>query len=236
MSVRRGSTDWLVRTIQTLLVIVAAGATVAPLTGCEAGPSLQAMRTQGDRALDQRDYAAAADWYEQYVARRPIEPEIRYRLGAAYLGLKQPVKAREEFLQGIEMNPIDAGRFIEGIATALVETGQRDQLFTVLRNRATTTRQPEDYLLFGKFAAIVGDPDTAEMALTEAASLDQGRSVEPQLALADFYGGVGDTEEETRRLRMVLFLDATNARANARLRELGEVPGPSIALPPTERP
>jgi hypothetical protein len=160
---------------------------------------------------------------------------VRYRLGTAYLGMKRPVKAREEFLQGLEIdNEVD--RYIEGIATALVETGQRDQLFNVLRRHATSTRQPKDFMLFGKFAAIVGDPDTAEVALLEAASLDQGRSVEPQLALAEFYGALGDTQQETERLRMVLFLDVTNEAANARLRELGEVPGPSIVLPPRERP
>lgn len=226
---RRGSTF---ATVWALLMALGPG---LMLGGCEAGPSLRAMRTQGDRALEQRNYAEAVDWYEQYVQRRPIEPEVRYRLGTAYLGLKKPVKAREEFLQGLE-NDDDVDRYIEGIATALVETGQRDQLFNVLRRHASNTRQPKDYILFGKFASIVGDPDTAEVAFSEAALLDQGRSVEPQLALADFYGSLGDTGREIERLRMVLFIDVTNEAANARLRELGEVPGPSIVIPPAERP
>ncbi len=232
MIARRGTTD---RFFFVFAALLAACVPLVFLGGCEAGPSLQAMRMQGDRALEQRNYAEAADWYEQYVDRRPIEPEIRYRLGTAYLGMKKPVKAREEFLQGLEIdNEVD--RYIEGIATALVETGQRDQLFNVLRRHASNTRQPKDYILFGKFAAIVGDPDTAEVALLEAASLDQGRNVEPQMALANFYGSLGDAEQEIRRLRMVLFLDIANEAANARLRELGEVPGPSIVLPPAERP
>lgn len=232
MIARRGTTN---RVFTAALGLIGAFAVISGLSGCASGPSLQSMRTQGDRALEQRDYATAADWYEQYVDRRPIEPEVRYRLGTAYLGLKRPVKAREEFLQGLEMdNEVD--RYIEGIATALVETGQRDQLFNVLRRHATSTRQPKDYMLFGKFAAIVGDPDTAEVAFLEAAALDQGRNIEPQLALAEFYGSLGDAEEEIQRLRMVLFLDVTNEAANARLRELGEVPGPSIVLPPRERP
>ena len=203
---RRGSTF---ATVWALLMALGPG---LMLGGCEAGPSLRAMRTQGDRALEQRNYAEAVDWYEQYVQRRPIEPEVRYRLGTAYLGLKKPVKAREEFLQGLE-NDDD-----------------------VLRRHARNTRQPKDYILFGKFASIVGDPDTAEVAFSEAALLDQGRSVEPQLALADFYGSLGDTGREIERLRMVLFIDVTNEAANARLRELGEVPGPSIVIPPAERP
>ncbi|MEL6498085.1 MAG: hypothetical protein AAF937_00765 [Planctomycetota bacterium] len=221
------------------LLIIFAGLGVAWLAimvaACEAGPSIRALREQGDRALEQRNYSDAVGWYEQYVQRRPIDPEVRYRLGTAYLGLKKPIKAREEFLQGLEIdNEVD--RYIEGIATALVETGQRDQLFNVLRRHASNTRQPKDYILFGKFASIVGDPDTAETAFTEAAILDQGRSVEPQLALAEFYGSLGDETREIERLRMVLFLDVTNESANARLRELQQVPGPSLAIPPAERP
>lgn len=231
MRTSRGTTN---RVFAVMLASLVAFLLGAALSGCEAGPSLQAMRMQGDRALEQRDYALAADWYEQYVERRPIEAEVRYRLGTAYLGLKRPIKAREEFLQGLEMdNEVD--RYIEGIATALVETGQRDQLFSVLRRHATSTRQPKDYILFGKFAAAVGDPDTAEVAFLEAASLDQGMTIEPQLALAEFYGTLGDKKQEIERLRMVLFFDLSNEAANARLRELGEVPGPSIVLLPAER-
>ncbi len=229
MDSSRGTTGWMFAAVLALSGVLLGG-----LGGCESGPSLQAMRSQGDRALEQREYAQAVEWYEMYVGRRPIEPEVRYRLGTAYLGLKKPVKAREEFLQGLEIdNEVD--RYIEGIAAALVETGQRDQLFTVLRQHAMNTRQPEDYVLFGKFASIVGDPDTAELAFREAATLDQGMTIEPQLALADFYGSLGDTAQELERLRMALFIDPSNEAVITRIRDLGEIPGPSLALMPTER-
>ncbi|MEO1584140.1 MAG: hypothetical protein AAFR96_06160 [Planctomycetota bacterium] len=229
MNVRRG-------TARKILLIAAAIAAMPPalLSGCEAGPSVQAMRSQGDRALDDRDYAAAAEWYEMYVSRRPIDPEVRYRLGTAYLGLKKPIRAREEFLQGLEMDN-DVDRYIEGIAAALVETGQRERLFGVLGEHARNTRQPTDYILFGKFAAIVGDPDTAEEAFLEAAKLDKGQTIPPQLALADFYGSLGDTDRELQRLRMALFLDTANEVVNTRIRNLGEVSGPTFALMPAER-
>ena len=218
----------------TGVVLAALIAVAAGLGGCESGPSVQAMRMQGDRALEQRNYAEAVDWYEIYVGRRPIDPEVRYRLGTAYLGLKQPIMAREEFLQGLEIdNEVD--RYIEGIAAALVETGQRDLLFSVLQNHAKDTRQPKHYMLFGMFASIVGDPDTAEAAFLEAATLDKGMTVEPQIALADFYGSLGDEERELERLRMALFIDPTNEVVITRIRELGEVPGPSIATMPAER-
>ena len=67
-----------------------------------------------------------------------------------------------------------------------------------------------------------------------AARLDGGQTVEPQIALADFYLAAGDEEKAIRRLRMALGIDAENEIAIDKLRSLGEIPGPSFALTPEE--
>jgi hypothetical protein len=71
MIARRGTTK---RVARSPLGLVGVAFVLAGFGGCESGPSLQSMRTQGDRALEQRDYATAADWYEQYVDRRRSSP------------------------------------------------------------------------------------------------------------------------------------------------------------------
>ena len=53
------------------VVVTLALATV----GCQSGPSTQALGIYGDRAMEAGNYAEAAEYYEQYVARRPIDAE-----------------------------------------------------------------------------------------------------------------------------------------------------------------
>ncbi|MEM1072230.1 MAG: hypothetical protein AAGB48_09965 [Planctomycetota bacterium] len=206
----------------------------AVLVGCESQPSANTLRYYGDLALEKREYVEAAEWYEQYVRRIPADAEARYRLGTAYLGLGKPALAREQFIQGLELG-FDREQFVEGIAKALVETGQRDELFRLLRRQAEQTRLPMDYIRYGRFAALVGDVDVAEEALLAAARIDEGRTVEPQLALAEFYGLVNDADRELERLRMALFVSPSNEDVQARIAELGHVPGPGFVLQPIER-
>lgn len=208
-------------------VVLAAG-------GCESGPSTNALGIYGDNALEAGNYAEAATYYEQFVDRRPLDPEGRYKLATAYLGDNRPSLAREQFLLGLELRGQDE-RFIEGTADALVEMGQQESLFKLLRGRAQKTQDVADYIRLGRFAARVGDADEAEQALLFAAKLDEGMNIEPQLELAEFYQLVGDDARQLERLRMALFIEPENKDVMDRIRGLGEVPGPSYAIPPAER-
>ena len=201
--------------------------------GCESGPSTRALGIYGDRAMEAGNYAEAAEYYEKYVERRPIDAEGHYKLATAYLGAERPILAREQFLLGMELR--DDGRFIEGAADALVEMNQQEELFKLLRSKAEKTRSIEDYTRLGRFAARVGDVDEAEQSLLFAAKLDAGQNVEPQLELARFYESLGDDSRRLERLRMVLFLDPENTEAIQGITELGEVPGPAYAIPPAEQ-
>lgn len=201
--------------------------------GCESGPSSRALGVYGDRAMEAGNFAEAAEYYEKYVERRPIDAEGRYKLATAYLGAERPTLAREQFILGMELK--DDGRFIEGAADSLVEIGQQEELFKLLRNKAEATRSIEDYTRLGRFAARVGDADEAEQSFLLAAKLDEGQNVEPQLELARFYESLGDDSRRLERLRMVLFLDPENKEAKDGITELGEVPGPAFAIPPAEQ-
>jgi tetratricopeptide (TPR) repeat protein len=202
--------------------------------GCQNGPSTNALGIYGDNALDAENYAEAVGYYEQYVERRPLDPDGRYKLATAYLGDNRPSMAREQFIYGFELREGD-DRFIEGTADTLVEMGQQDALFKLLRNRAQESQAIVDYIRLGRFSARVGDADEAEQALLFAAKLDQGMSIEPQLELAEFYGSLSDNDRKLERLRMALFIEPDNKGVMDAIRELGEVPGPAFAIPPSER-
>jgi len=203
------------------------------LGGCQT-PSTHTLGIYGDRALNSGSYAEAVNYYEQYVDRRPLDAEGRYKLATAYLGANRVSMAREQFILGLELKDQDS-RFVEGIADTLVEMGQQDELYKLLRKRAEDSRSVEAYTRLGRFAAQIGDPDGAEEALLLTAKLDEGQSIGPQLELADLYGRIHDDANRLKRLRMALFIDPENKEVIDQIREMGEVPGPSFALVPAER-
>jgi cytochrome c-type biogenesis protein CcmH/NrfG len=108
-------------------------------------------------------------------------------------------------------------------------------LHKFLRGLAQDRGGVSDWVRLGRFTARMGDADGAEAALTTAATMDRGQTIEPQLALANLYRSIGATEREKERLRMALYLDPKNEAVMQRLRELGEIPGPSLVLQPTEQ-
>ena len=78
----------------------------------------------------------------------------------------------------------------------------------------------------------LNDPDSAQVALETAIAVDEGKTVEPYLQAAAFAQRLGDLEMALRRLRQAYGINPYDERVKQRLRELGEVPGPTIALPP----
>ena len=123
---------------------------------------------------------------------------------------------------------------VDKFAESMFKAGSFDRLISFLQLRAEDTRQVDDYLRLGWYAVETGDADLAQRALLTAARLDGGRSVQPHLALADFYLAAGDRGKAMRRLRMALGVDPEHEIVKSKIRAMGEIPGPSFALTPDE--
>src|SRR5205823_861758 len=82
--------------------------------------------------------------------------------------------------------------------------GGREDAFRLLRSVADGRGLPADHIRLGRFLALAGDADGAEHSLKQAARIDGGKTIEPQMALADFYHQIGDKQSELKRLRMAL--------------------------------
>ena len=67
----------------------------------------------------------------------------------------------------------------------------------------------------------------------KAASFAAPSDPEAQLAIADFYESVGNTEKVIHALRRALYIDPDNRHIQQRLRGYGVIPGPTAALAPT---
>jgi len=211
----------------------------AGLTGCESAKkawstrTLPAVRAEGDRAYEQGRYEQALAEYEEVLERDPADWPTRVKAGKTLLILGRPEQAREELAIAYTLRPEDE-EIVELYAQAMLEAGDEEDLFRVLRQRTVDRQSVDEYLRLGRYAAMSGDIDEAERALLTAARLDEGRNLGPQMALAEFYLGIGDEEAGLERLRMCLYLDPENVAIQDRIRALGKTPGPSFAIAPEE--
>lgn len=211
------------------LVLVGAGA----LAGCQSGPTKEAMRASGDRAFFRGDFEEAERQYRAFVDRDPADHRARYDLGRTLLKLDRPAEAKEHLAVAYDLYPISTA-YLDAYCSAMVGARDGAGLYALLRSRCVQPGQVEDFLRLGRFAAELGDADEAERALLTAAKLDRGRNVRPHLALADFYASLGDRERTLERLRNALYVAPQDQGVQARIRELGQIPGPSFAVRPAE--
>lgn len=203
--------------------------------GCSQERPVWKIRADADLAYEAGKYEAALPDYQQYVDIKPNDPSGQHALGKTYLALKQPKAAREHLQIAYDVVPSN-DEYIESYAQALYEAGEPETLMTFLTRVTNERGTVADYLRLGRYAGRIGQADEALQALTTAARLDQGQSLEPQLALADFYRSVNDRTNEIRRLRHCLYLAPGDEGVIARIREAGEIPGPSFMARPEEAP
>ncbi len=226
----RTSTSPLAR----FLPLIALIALVPLLSGCQRSRPIDVVMSDGVEAFEQGEYDVAQADFDEFVGRRPGEARGRYMLGRTLLELDQTIEAREQLYLAHTLD-LEDDEIFEWLAEALFRDGSVDELYSLLRQRCLDSGRPSHYRLLASYAMRLGDPDEAERALLTMARLDEGRSVGPQLALADFYEDVGDEAKAVRRLRMAYYLDQANEAIADRLRSHGEIPGPTIGIPPEER-
>ncbi len=224
---------------RTVLVGLAAAALAGGLClgGCKAqrivehSTELTGYKSRGNEAYARGDYAGALESYWAYVDQRPQSAWGRYRLGLTYLALNEPRYAREQFAVAHDIEPENVA-YAESLADALLELGDVTALFEHLDRLAEADTTSAGFLRTARYAERLGFMDEALAAYRKGVALDGERSPAAHRALADFYRRIGDRENEVRSLRKVLWFDAADPVAAARLEELGEIVGPSFALEP----
>lgn len=214
-------------------LVLSATAGLLGLSACAEQRPVFVVVESGDQALEDSDYTLAATEYREAVSRRPAEWEARMGLAKALLGLDRPAEAREQAEIVYSIRPDDP-EAVELLAESMLASGDTAGMESLLRSRANDTNAAADWLLLGEMLARAGDVDGAEVALLTAATVDQGQSLRYQKALADFYLAVGDNAEALTRYRMALYLDPADEATRSAIRSLGQIPGPTLALPPRE--
>jgi len=220
-----------VRLPASLLVAgcLAAGATLA---GCGTNP--YPYRIGGDNDMLAARYQMATENYSKYLAEKPGEPDVRAKLGLAYLRNNQPIEAIENLrIAGIQ-DP-ESTQYIDWLAEAYIAASRTDEAIRMLRTNTVERGGVSDWLRLGKWASTTGDNDTAKLALVTAAKIDRGATAAPQIALHDLALKLGDKPEADRRLRMAFYCDNQNSDVLVRMRTAGVQGGPGYGFVPTER-
>lgn len=201
------------------------------LAGCQKGPSSQSLLERADYDFEYGRYEQAAERYQLVLDRYPGDPDANIGLGRSMLELDRTAEARSALELAAVARPADF-EVCRLLAEAMYEDRDTVRLYQLLRDQAVEHRRPEAWLLMAEYALALDDPDTAQTAITAALELSDGSDPEPYLEAARFAERIGDQNEAVRRLRQAYGIAPEDPRVIAGLQEYGEVPGPTIALPP----
>jgi Flp pilus assembly protein TadD len=201
------------------------------LASCATPKPVEAMRVDGEHHFKFGRYEQAASEYRQIVHRYPGDWEAQHALGVCLLKLEDFTGARRALEVAHTHKP---GH--EAIAFALAEAmhrqGDQNALHAFLRERASSTQSVTVYLKHAQYAMEMGDFDSARTAVDTAIVLDKGKSVEPYSLAAELALKVGDVDLAVRRLAQAYHVNPYDRSVKQRLIDLGEVPGPTLAVEP----
>lgn len=217
------------RLVLIALVLVAEACLIS---GCQTMKRpVTAIRKDAEWHYDRGDWESARNEYSQIVAKYPGDWEAQYRLGQCHLALENPTEAKRALSIAHTRKP-DNEKIADALAEAMYQLSEEEPLFSFLNERAKSTQSVHAWLRLAHYSMAVGDADSAKVAVNTAISLDGGTTVDPYLCAADFAEQIGDPDGAVKRLRQAYGIDPTDDRVKKRLMALGEIPGPTLALPP----
>ena len=205
----------------------------AVLVGCGSQKTIPQVRTVGINAYAEGDYEAARGAYQEIVARQPSGADDHYQLGRTLMALGRLREAREQFNVAASIAPREWTYWL-ALLDSVYQAGEFDELLSMVRTQVRDRGDWRDAVVLGEYLDKGGLKDEAEEAFTQAVELGGGASAGPYIAQARFYRTIGDQKRELKALRYALSFDLENPAVNTRIRELGQVPGPSLAIVPGE--
>ncbi len=218
--------------LAALLVLIAGG----PM-GCQTSTSV--LRQRGELAYKTQRYAAAEDYMLRVHDRQPQDWVANYYLGKlalregaadaarTYLEVAYTLRAEGPPTQPETYDIVDA------LAEAIYQQGDSPRLMGFVADAAQRYGRVADYIRKARYLERLGDHDAALVAYRTAIRVGDGRDAAAYVALADFYDALGDRDAAVTQLRHAYALAPADEAIHARLRSHGLIPGPTLALPPT---
>jgi tetratricopeptide (TPR) repeat protein len=204
------------------------------------GPTpITTLRKSGDFNFKYGNYEAAAKDFGQIVDRAPGDWEAQFRYGQSMMQLGD-LQAAKRSLEIAQIAVPNNDEVAFALAECYFRLGDQTRLYQLLRDRAQSNASMESWLLMSEYALKLDDVDTARTAAINAIEVNQSNaeaglsvlSASPYFQAALVAQRVGQREEALRRLRQGYGINPQDTRIKSMLVELGEVPGPTLALPP----
>ncbi len=216
----------------TLCFVLAANG-CSPVNKVKRTLTLNDIHIQAAIAENKGDDIQAHELWSEYVDLRPQSVLAQYRLGMVEMRLGNFEQASAHFRIAHDLKPGNI-EYIEALAEALAQAGRSDSLMKLLHETIEEGEPGSGQLRLARYAQRIGFMDEAREALLLGIARDAGQSPTPYLAMADFANAIGDRDTEIKYLRYVLWFDRADPTILARLESLGLIPGPSLAIAPTQ--
>lgn len=193
--------------------------------------SLSQISGQAHAAKRKGDLDRAYELWSEYVDRRPQAHYAEYELGLVELDLGLHQDAIRHLTIAHDLRPGNTD-YIEALAQAYVDADQPGQMLALLQKTQHEGGHIQGLLRLADYAQRAGFMDDARTALKKAARLDNGDSIEPHIAIANFARRTNNRRLEIAALSRALAFDPSSDAYNARFLELRVTPGPSLAVSP----
>ena len=216
------------------VIAMAAGIVFLPFLGCESTPDAPTIRLmeKGNHDFEWGRYEAAAEHYRLILDREPGDDEALEGYGRCMLALGQPAKAAESFSLAVARRPGDRDLLVL-LAEAQFEAGELDEAFDLVRTWALDNNDAVTWYKLADFARRSNDPDTARESIVRAIEIDPEGSASYYILAAEIdMDLLQNTTSALRRLRQAYGLEPENQLISDRIRAYGEIPGPTLVLPP----
>lgn len=164
--------------------------------------TLQKLLNDAQDALNQKDFAAAAQKYQAYLAKQPNNAYAHFQLGYAYTAMQRPQDARNEYAKAIELDP-KMGPAYTNLGMTLLDLKQPGDAVAPLE-KAAALAPADAHAKFMVGVALEGAGKRAE-AIEQYQAAENLDPNDPQIheaigqALLDA-GRAGDAEGEFRAL------------------------------------
>lgn len=212
------------------LALLAAVAAIMIGPGCAQRPIVK-LRESGEFSFRHGDYETAAADFGEIVERAPGDWQAQFRYGQCMLETGD-FDAAQRSLEVASVAVPNNDEVAFALAECYFRQGDEARLYELLRDRANSAASTESWLLMSDYALRLSDVDTAHTAALAAIEVDNGASAVPYYQAALVAQRLGQNDDAVRRLRQGYGINPNDTRIRTMLVELGEVPGPTIALPP----
>ncbi|MBG83657.1 MAG: hypothetical protein CMJ40_03810 [Phycisphaerae bacterium] len=210
-----------------MIVVVLGALGLLAVSGCNNRVPAESLAKRAHFNYWAGNWSIAQEQYAQLVDRVPDNWKYQFHLGSAALHNDDLDIARSSLSIAETLRPQD-GRIASELAETMYRQDDRDALFTFLVDRAESTQRSDDWLMLARYSLDLDDPDMARLAIQEALVLDVSDSAEPYIVSAQLSERVGDIDGALKSLKIAWTLEPDNEKVQTMIRDLGEVPGPTM--------